>query len=82
MFNHLIKKQIKGQDGCFEVFHVETGELLGAIFHSPPTPEKIRRKDYKTPYEVYYKGRFVCNETASPLAMKVISDLYKNEKRG
>ena len=85
MFNHLTKKQIVGQNGCFEVYHKESGELIGAVFRDMSTPKQISEKDFKTPYEVYYKGEFICSETASPRAMLVISDLYKNEmkqKRG
>lgn len=84
MFNHLIKKQIKNVNGAFEVYDRETGELLGAILHPANSPEQISRNEFQSPYEVYYKGRFICYETASPRAMKVISDLHAHDtqKRG
>ena len=79
MFNHLTKKEIKGTNGSFEVFDKKTGELIGAIFRDEKTPEQIEAGDFHSPYEVYYKGQFICNEKVSPAALKVISDLQKDE---
>lgn len=79
MFNHLTKREIKGTNGSFEVFDKKTGELLGAIFREEKTPEQIKAGDFHSPYEVYYKGEFICNEQVSPAALKVISDLQKEE---
>lgn len=79
MFNHLTKKEIKGTNGSFEVYDKKTGELLGAIFREEKTPEQIEKGDFHSPYEVYYKGEFICNKKVSPEALKVISDLQKEE---
>lgn len=77
MFNNLETKYIGSHKTNFEVYDRKSGELIGAILRDFLSPEEKAKVNFRIPYEVYYKGKFVGEATALPLAMKLIDDNLK-----
>lgn len=79
MFSNFTTKKIGAHHTNFEVYDSKTGELLGAVLRDFLSPEEKDRVKKPIPYEVYYKGTFVGEATALPLAFKLIDDHYKSD---